>query len=169
MQDPMGQSAAAAASAQFPSLQQAVANGQLDGGGRSVTPTPSSAAAAAVAAVAQGLRQQMCGLAAPGGDGQQGPSSAAVAALASALLGREADNQAATVGLNNNNLGLRGGHHHQSMAISSMAAFQKQPLYQRPDVYAATMDDAEHEAAAGGHAEPDDGLKTLDAPPAVAE
>ncbi|KAF4531988.1 hypothetical protein B566_EDAN006533 [Ephemera danica] len=79
-----------------------------DSGSRSVTPTPGSAAAAAVAAVAQGLRQQMCGLAAGGeGGSQQGPNAAAAAAaLASAILGREAAEsmQHAGASLNNNTL-----------------------------------------------------------------
>ncbi|XP_065337975.1 protein bric-a-brac 1-like isoform X2 [Cloeon dipterum] len=124
---------------QYPNL---APNGSIpDGGSRSVTPTPSSAAAAAVAAVAQGLRQQMCGLAAPGSEagGQQAPSSAAVAALASALLGRDADNMhQAAAALNNNTMnallnngsgtGLR-GHANSMAALSGMASYKQHSLF----------------------------------------
>jgi hypothetical protein len=94
LQDPLSQSP------------QGYSNGPGDSGSRSVTPTPGSAAAAAVAAVAQGLRQQMCGLAAGGeGGSQQGPNAAAAAAaLASAILGREAAESMQHASLNNNTL-----------------------------------------------------------------
>ncbi|XP_059472331.1 protein bric-a-brac 1-like isoform X2 [Neocloeon triangulifer] len=141
MQDPMAQSQQQQQQP-FPNL---APNGSMpDGGGRSVTPTPSSAAAAAVAAVAQGLRQQMCGLAAPGSEagGQQGPSSAAVAALASALLGRDAaDNmhQAAATALNNNTMnallnngtgggGLR-GHPASMAALTNLSQYKQHSLF----------------------------------------
>jgi len=177
----MGQ-AASAAQQQFPSL---VPNGSMPdgGGGRSVTPTPSSAAAAAVAAVAQGLRQQMCGLAAPGGEagGQQGPSSAAVAALASALLGREADNmhQAATA-LNNNtvnamlNNGAAGGLRHSMAGLGNMSSYKQPALYsqQRPQVEQLFHEETDAEAAKhhmDGVEECVDGLKPLDASATVVE